>query len=409
LDKYGLREEKYEWLDNNEFNENNYHEIKPASPWYFFIPRNTSHIQRYLKWKRIDEIFPVNVTGIVTARDNFAIDFEKNSLKNKIIMFRNKDLPDEVIQDGLKISENYQWKISEQRKLFQKVDNWENYFSKILYRPFDIRHIYYQDNVVFRTRKEVMRHMLEENIGLILPKRVETKIPWQHCLCGEGIIEHVTVSLKTIDYVFPLFLYPNKNKKDLFSQHQTEKEPNIPQSLFDKLAAAYGQKPTPEDILYYIYGVFYSSIYRKTYAEFLKIDFPRVPFTSDYDLFIEMGKLGKELTALHLLKSSKLDSPIAKYQGFGDNDRIEKVTYKEDEQRIYINKEKYFEGVAPEIWNYHIGGYQVLRKYLKDRKDRMMDDAPRYCRIVTALYKTIEIQKQIDNIYPEIEKNLVRF
>ncbi|MBU4350318.1 hypothetical protein KJ599_08360, partial [bacterium] len=91
------------------------------------------------------------------------------------------------------------------------------------------------------------------------------------------------------------------------------------------------------------------------------------------------------------------------------NDRIEKVTYKEDEQRIYINKEKYFEGVTPEVWNYHIGGYQVLCKYLKDRKDRMMDDAPRYCRIVTALYKTIELQKQIDNIYPEIEKNLVRF
>ena len=134
-----------------------------------------------------------------------------------------------------------------------------------------------------------------------------------------------------------------------------------------------------------------------------------MPFTSDYDLFIEMGKLGKELTALHLLKSSELDSPIAKYQGSGDNDRIEKVIYKEDEQRIYINKEKYFEGVTPEVWNYHIGGYQVLNKYLKDRKDRMMDDAPRYCRIVTALYKTIEIQKCIDNIYPEIEKNLIKF
>ena len=209
--------------------------------------------------------------------------------------------------------------------------------------------------------------------------------------------------------MFPLFLYPNKNKKDLFSQHQTEKEPNIPQSLFDKLAAAYGQKPTPEDILFYIYGVFYSNIYRETYAEFLKIDFPRVPFTSDYDLLIEMGKLGKNLAALHLLKSSELDSPIAKYQGSGDNDRIEKVTYKEDEQRIYINKEKYFEGVTPKVWNYCIGGYQVLHKYLKDRKGRMMDDAPRYCRIVTALYKTIEIQKQIDNIYPEIEKNLVIF
>ena len=169
------------------------------------------------------------------------------------------------------------------------------------------------------------------------------------------------------------------------------------------------QVPVGSGLLGRMFNVFYSNIYRETYAEFLKIDFSRVPFTSDCNLFIEMGKLGKELTALHLLKSSEHDSPIAKYQGSGDNDRIEKVIHKEDEQRIYINKEKYFEGVTPEVWNYHIGGYQVLHKYLKDRKDRMMDDAPRYCRIVTALYKTIEIQKQIDNIYPEIEKNFVRF
>ena len=101
--------------------------------------------------------------------------------------------------------------------------------------------------------------------------------------------------------------------------------------------------------------------------------------------------------------------PIAKYQGTGMNDRIEKVSYNENEQRIYINKDKYFEGISSEVWNYHIGGYQVLQKYLKDRKSRNMDDAPRYCRIVTALSKTIEIQEQIDVIYPELEKELVQF
>lgn len=153
----------------------------------------------------------------------------------------------------------------------------------------------------------------------------------------------------------------------------------------------------------------YSNIYRKTYAEFLKIDFPRVPFTADYDLFKKMGELGKQLVNLHLLKSPALDPPVAKYQGSGTNDRIDKITYKEDEQRIYINEDKYFEGVAPEVWNYHIGGYQVLQKYLKERKGRNMDDAPRYCRIITALSKTIEIQKQIDEIYPEIEIDLVQF
>jgi len=134
-----------------------------------------------------------------------------------------------------------------------------------------------------------------------------------------------------------------------------------------------------------------------------------VPFTADYDLFKKMGELGKQLAELHLLKSPALDPPVAKYQGSGTNDRIEKITYKEDEQRIYINEDKYFEGVAPEVWNYYIGGYQVLQKYLKERKGRNMDDAPRYCRIVTALSKTIEIQKQIDGIYPETEIDLVQF
>ncbi len=242
-----------------------------------------------------------------------------------------------------------------------------------------------------------------------MPKRVETKIPWQHCLCGVGIIDHVIVSLKTVDYVFPLYIYPDKNKRDLFNQHQSKKQPNIPQTLFDKLSSHYGQKPAPEGILYYIYAIFYSNIYRETYAEFLKIDFPRVPFTADYSLFTKLGKLGRELADLHLLKSPALNPPVAKYQGSSDNDRVEKITYKEDEQRIYINKDKYFEGIAPDVWNYHIGGYQVLNKYLKDRKGRNMDDAPHYCRIVTALSKTIEIQKKIDEIYPEVEKELIDF
>jgi len=126
-------------------------------------------------------------------------------------------------------------------------------------------------------------------------------------------------------------------------------------------------------------------------------------------LFKNIGELGKELADLHLLKSPALNPPVAKFQGSGENDRIEKLIYQEDEQRIYINKDKYFEGIAPNVWNYHIGGYHVLHKYLKDRKGRIMDDAPRYCRIVTALSKTIKIQEKIDKIYPEIEKDLVDF
>ena len=221
-------------------------------------------------------------------------------------------------------------------------------------------------------RSEVMRHMLKDNIGLTVGRQVKASKEWRHCFISNSIIESTFISNKTseITYFLSLYIYPDEEKRDLFNHKQTEKEPNIQQSLFDTLSVSYDQKPTPEEILYYIYSVFYSTIYRETYAEaeFLRVDFPRVPFTSNYGLFKTMGDLGIKLADLHLLKSPELDPPVAKYQGSGANDRIDKITYKEDEQRIYINKDKYFEGVTSEVWNYHIGGYQVLHKYLKDRK-----------------------------------------
>jgi predicted helicase len=412
-DLYGLRQEKYDWLDKNEFLKDNYVQVKPQSPYYFFVKRNTETIKKYLDWKKIVEIFPLNGVGMTTARDNFVIDFDKFTLENRIRLFKNSKFDDEELHSFFQINKKKGWNIRKAWNMLQRFNDSElkTFIYPVSYRPFDNRYIFWHDSVVWRTVKRVTKHMLEENIGIVARRQQLPDRPCNYFFISENLISDglIRSDNKGSESLFPLYLYPNKNKKDLFNQHQTKKEPNIPQVQIEQLEATYGQKPTPEDILYYIYSVFYSNIYRETYAEFLKIDFPRIPFTSNYDLFIEMGKLGKELVALHLLKSSELDSPIAKYQGSGDNDRIEKVTYKEDEQRIYINREKYFEGVTPEVWNYHIGGYQVSHKYLKDRKGRMMEDAPCYCRIVTALYKTIVIQKQIDNIYPEIEKILLDF
>ena len=411
-DLYGLRQEKYDWLDKNEFLKENYLSVKPQTPYYFFRKYDTETIKKYLDWKKINEIFPLNGVGMTTARDNFVIDFDRFKLENRIRLFKNSKFDDEDLHNFFQINKKKGWNIRKAWEMLQSISDTElkKYILPIAYRPFCYRYIFWHDSVVWRTVRRVMYHMLKKNIGIMICRQISSN-NWTHSLISENLVDNSLISNRTKErtYIFPLYLYPDEKKKDLFNYAQSEKAPNITPLIFEKLSECYNKKPIPEEILYYIYGVFYSNIYRETYAEFLKIDFPRVPFTSDYGLFIEMGKLGKELTALHLLKSSELDSPIAKYQGSGDNDRIEKVIYKEDEQRIYINKEKYFEGVTPEVWNYHIGGYQVLHKYLKDRKDRMMDDAPRYCRIVTALYKTIEIQKQIDNIYPEIEKNLFIF
>lgn len=414
MDKYGLREEKYDWLNKNDFLNENYIKIEPQTPYYFLVKRNTEKIKEYLNWTKITEIFPVNGVGMTTARDKFVIDFEKRTVENRIRLFKNSKYDDEYLHKFFQINKKKGWDIRKAWNMLQHISDSElkNFIYSVTYRPFDNRYIFWHDSVVWRTVKRVMSHMLEENIGLLFTRPSKPNYEFS-VFITINLIDQCVVGNKTagagISYLSPLFIYTNENKKDLFNQHQTEKEPNIPQALLEKLSIIYGQENIPEDILYYIYGVFYSTIYRETYAEFLKIDFPRVPFTGNYDLFKKMVELGKELADLHLLKSPALSPPVAKYQGSGDNDRIEKITYTEDEQRIYINKDKYFEGIAPEVWNYYIGGYQVLHKYLKDRKDRIIDDVPRYCRIVTALSKTIEIQEKIDEIYPEIENETVGF
>ena len=249
-----------------------------------------------------------------------------------------------------------------------------------------------------------MRHMLAgKNLGLI-SARSNKSGDMDHFFVTDKIMETKCGERTTQSALFPLYLYPDLDKPDMFAP---KKAPNIDPQVFDKLSATYGVEPTPEEILAYIYAVFYSSLYREKYAEFLRIDFPRVPFTAEHNLFRAMATLGQRLIDLHLLKSTELDKPVVKYQGQDKDNRIEKPRYITEESRVYINAEKYFEGISPEMWVYQIGGYKVLQKYLKDRKGRRMDDPRRYIYIATAIQKTIEIQREIDDLYPTVENEVL--
>jgi predicted helicase len=161
--------------------------------------------------------------------------------------------------------------------------------------------------------------------------------------------------------------------------------------------------PTPEAIFYYAYAIFHNPTYRQRYAEFLKIDFPRLPLTRDNELFKVLGEKGQELVELHLMKSKKLNKLITKYSVSGDN-AVTEVSYKPLEQRAYINKQQYFEGIIPEVWAFKIGGYQVLDKWLKDRKKAKrsltFDDVLHYQRVVVALKETMQIMTEIDQLIP---------
>jgi predicted helicase len=419
-DIQGLRKKKYDWLEKKAFKPKEYEALDPKTPWYFLIKRNTEDIQHYVQWWKVNNIFPVNVTGIVTARDNFVIGFNDMEVYNRMLQFRNLKIEDEVIRQTFSLKDTRGWKLPSARKIFAGDSDWKEKFRKVLYRPFDVRSIYYSDYMVDWGRPELMQHMLRGNHALVLPRRVETAIPWSHVFVSSDIVEHVAVSLKTIDYCFPLYLYEMQQTKKkatittiaLFESASEYgrlkgKKANIAQKVFEQLKETHGKVPTPEQILGYCYAVLYSNIYREKYAEFLKIDFPRIPFTRNYDLFKALSSLGSELVELHLLKHKALNKPIPKYFGKGKDDSIVKPHYDEERECVLINDNKWFEYVSAEVWNYQIGGYQVMEKYLKDRKGRQMDDPGHYCKMGTSIAKTIEVQKEIDKLFPKVEKRVI--
>jgi hypothetical protein len=414
-DLWGLREEKYDWLLKHDVWATDWKEILPRPEFYLFVPRGEAALERYNDFVLVTEIFPVHSVGIVTSRDQFVIDFDREALKRRIRMFLDPNLPDELVRQGFKLKDNRDWKMAQKRKKIQEDEAWEEKIVKCFYRPFDARWIFYHYHAVDFGREAVMRHMLSKNIGLVVPRRVELAGGWYHALATDLPTEHVAVSLKTIDYFFPLYLYPDTSKKDLFSdlEPKGERKPNLNPKIMATLKAAYGEEPSPENVFCYFYAVLYADTYREKYADFLKTDFPRIPFTANFELFQSLAVLGKHLVDLHLLKSEELDPPLARFQGKGDNmvasTQSQGFRYSPMEERVSINKTQYFEQVRLELWEYQIGGYQVLAKWLKDRRKRRLtlEEIKTYCRIVTALQKTIAVQDEIDALYPEAEKKIV--
>ncbi|MFA7543542.1 MAG: type ISP restriction/modification enzyme [Candidatus Cloacimonadaceae bacterium] len=391
---YGLRISKYNWLETTPFQAENYTEINPSSPFYLFRPEATGN-EHYLNWTSLPEIFPVNSVGIVTARDGLTIQDSPNQVRKTVHHFATLDPETARIAFNLG-KDTRDWKVDLAQKDLKDSGLKDENIIPILYRPFDIRYTFYTGKsrgFHCMPRNDVMRHMQKENVGIVFNRNVQIK--YAHTLISETVVDlHVLETGLKGAYVAPLYLFPDKHKDDIFAS--SEREYNISPALLEAFHTRW-EEFQPEQLFYYVYAVLHSNLYRSRFAQYLRMDFPRIPFTEDYALFCSLAKMGKELAELHLMKSALLDNPIARYQGSGANDRVEYIKYNKDKGSVQINPDKYFEGITPELWNYHIGGYQVLNKYLKDRKGKMLEEPSHYCRMVTALAFTIDAQARIDN------------
>ena len=417
-DLWGLREDKYAWLDNNDWKTTEWREIRPVSEFYLFTPQDANLFEQYSRYIKVTDIFPVNSVGIVTARDSLTVRWTPEDVWTTVVNFSR--MGPELAREAYKLGKDARdWKVTFAQEDLRQSGPDRCHIIPLLYRPFDVRFTYYTGQsrgFLCMPRPDVMRHMATgENIALITSRLTKGE-SFRHAQVTRHITEVICMSPKTSNngFVFPLYLLPDGDRRDLLTTHEpSERRPNLNSDLVAALAKAYGQEPSPEEIFRYVYAVLYAPSYREKYAEFLRLDFPRIPFTSDPELFKNMAELGERLVALHLLRSPELDPPLARFRGEGDGkvivSRKKGLRYDAAQERVYINPTQYFEGIPPEVWAYPISGYQVCHKWLKDRKDRILtlDEIRTYCRITTALSKTIEIQKETDEIYPAVEESVL--
>ncbi len=420
-DLFGLREEKYDWLGKKPFKKKDYEELKPETPWYFLTRKNFENIRQYEQWKSVTDIFPVSSTGVKTHRDELVISYSLKDLENRMRQFRNLKFDEVFIREAYKVKDTSEWSLKEARVKASKDADFFEKICMIRYRPFDSRYIIYSEDMIERSRRDVMQHMLKDNLSFCFMRQYSGNDPYSHALVSDQMVDNrIFFSSKGIIEQAPLYLYDTDQKKKgvslqtmMLFEPEVEygkakgKRANIAQEVFVQLKDAYGKVPTPEQILGYCYSILYSNIYREKYAEFLKIDFPRIPFTKNYELFKEMSGMGSELIELHLLKHKSLNKPMIKYFGKGTDDTIEKPKYDEEKEILHINEHRYFENVSPEVWSYQIGGYKVLDHYLKDRKGRQLDDPQHFCKTAASIAKTIEVQKEIDKLFPKVEKRVI--
>ena len=402
-DLWGSREDKYKFLESASLDNVNWIELQPTEPNYFFAPKNLDYEDEYKKELSITDIFPLHAAGSQTRRDNVCVDYDKENLINRFSDIAiNTNL--EELKQKYNIKDTEYWSL-EKAKLHIQENEIKSKLLLYAYRPFDNRWVYYNPNIIERgdSRKELMGHLLKGNNIALLSCRQQVEPGFYHIFCSEILTERCIVSLKSreLTYVFPLYTYPNTENEqtNLF----IEKNPNLSPKFLEAIKEKLGKIPTPEKIFYYAYAIFHSPTYRTRYAEFLKIDFPRLPLTSNQKLFHELAIKGEELVNLHLMKSDKLNTLITTYQAIGDN-QVTEVTYNSELQRVYINKQSYFTDIPPHIWEFKIGGYQVLDKWLKDRKNAnrklSVEEINHYQKIVIALTDTLRLMQEIDRIIP---------
>lgn len=392
---FGKRFEKYAFLGKTSFNDIPWKELAPQAPQYFFVPKDFSVQNEYEKGFKIDELMKVNAFGIVTFRDYFLVSDTPEQCQETLNDLHS--LTEYEFRKKYKVEDSRDWTYEGAKKNLNEAS-----VEKLSYRPFDNKYVLYSKKskgVIAYPRYEIMRNFLEEqNIAINLIRSVRgTEIP---VFATKNITDKTIISPKDNANVFPLYLYPTEGEEKL---GETRK-PNLDEKIWRKIDKCTKLETTPEQIFDYIYGVLHTPSYREKYKEFLKIDFPQIPYPENKEEFERIVSIGNKLRRLHLME--EIPPQQTSFDIEGDN-TVSEIRFDKEipdqvgddiSGKVYINKTQYFANVPELAWNFYIGGYQPAQKWLKDRKNRTLtyDDISHYRKIIAILIETQNLMQELD-------------
>jgi len=403
----GKREDKYSILNEKNIKSIPWKKIQYDYPNYFFVEKDMSLLSEYDKNIKLNVLFKLIGSGMSSLRDKICIQFNKDELNTVLKDFKELSVKD--ISTKYNTSDSRDWKIEEAKKDIL-LNHSKDKYVKVFYRPFDIRVTFYtgtNKGFIGVPQRKIAENFLHDNIGLILPRLVVKE--FNNIQVTKHIVEYSSGGANTAaeTNVTPLYLYPDSKGQQRMGEN-VGRTPNLNLEIVQQIGQGIGLTFTnekeategtfaPIDLLDYIYAVLHSPTYRERYKEFLKIDFPRVPYPKDANTFWQLVELGSQIRQLHLLESPILEENIIGYPIDGDN-TVTKPQYTDG--KVYINETQYFANVPQLAWEFYIGGYQPAQKWLKDRKNRTLEfeDIFHYQKIIIALTETHRLMQQIDNI-----------
>jgi len=416
-DLYGLKANKYKILEENDVSMvkselpiDDFNQKFKSTRWgrnrfkddlNFFVIKDSRNILEYGNFWGITEVFKLYNSGIETKRDKLTIQLTKEKLGQ--ILHDFKRLGNDEIRAKYNLPpDGRDWSIELARKNLAQTDYSEANFQQIHYRPFDIRWTYFTNKskgfLAYPRYSTMVNYTADKNYGLTFSRQVVCDT-WQHIFVTSQMLERCLVSIKTREctYTAPLYIYRSDEIQPRLPGHEDEwRTPNFHDEFTQFINSQYDFKPSPEQIIGYMYAVLNSPTYRKKYDDFLKIDFPRIPFANSTDTFRKLSTIGQELIEHHLIQKSYPDN-ICQLGGMGTNYKVEKVSYSNN--KVYINKDRYFSPIIMDIWGFHIGSYPILTQYLKEKHKNHADvDVKQFVQIANIVNNTIKIMAEIDGL-----------